>query len=199
MADVKDLLIRMSLDTADFKKNIADANKEIKTLKAEFKAAASGDDVENVGKALLDNLQQQKTAAEALVKEYGIRLSPTLIIRGGEEDTVKLAGLGPIRRYINEQKVFGLDNRLTVGLDFRYDDYNAESFSGAARSKSDFDRARGALFVHDELWLTEELSLVAGARLERIENHWSGAASVRRWRGPAIWNWSGSFPGRRSG
>ena len=38
-----------------------------------------------------------------LVKEYGIRLSPTLIIRGGEEETVKLAGLGPIRRYINEQ------------------------------------------------------------------------------------------------
>ena len=38
-----------------------------------------------------------------LVKEYGIRLSPTLIIRGGNEAPVKLAGLGPIRRYINEQ------------------------------------------------------------------------------------------------
>ena len=37
------------------------------------------------------------------VKEYGVRLSPTLIIRGGGEEAVKLAGLGPIRRYINEQ------------------------------------------------------------------------------------------------
>lgn len=82
-------------------------------------------------------------------------------------------------RYINEKSVFGLDNRLTVGFDFRYDDYNAETFSGGSHSKSDFACARGAFFVHDELWLTEELSLVAGARLERIENHWSGATSVR--------------------
>ena len=39
-----------------------------------------------------------------LVKEYGVRLSPTLIIRGGKEAPVKLAGLGPIRRYINERQ-----------------------------------------------------------------------------------------------
>ena len=38
-----------------------------------------------------------------LVRENGIRLSPTLLIRSTGKDTVKLAGLGPIRRYINER------------------------------------------------------------------------------------------------
>ena len=37
-----------------------------------------------------------------LVNEYGIRLSPTLIIRGGEGEAVKLSGLGAIRKYILE-------------------------------------------------------------------------------------------------
>lgn len=68
--DVKDLLITMSLDASNFKKSIADAKSEIKTLKSEFRAAASGDDVENVGKALLQNLQEQKAAAEGMVRDY---------------------------------------------------------------------------------------------------------------------------------
>ncbi|MBP3728987.1 MAG: ribonucleoside triphosphate reductase, partial [Lachnospiraceae bacterium] len=38
-----------------------------------------------------------------LAKEYDIRQSPTLIIRNAEGETVKLAGLGSIRSYINEQ------------------------------------------------------------------------------------------------
>ena len=70
MADVKDLLIRMSLDTATFKRNIADAKGELRTLKAEFKATEAGDEVGAAGAALLKNLQDQKTAAQALVQEY---------------------------------------------------------------------------------------------------------------------------------
>ena len=41
MANVRDLLIRMSLDTATFKRNIADAKGELRTLKSEFKAVSS--------------------------------------------------------------------------------------------------------------------------------------------------------------
>ena len=70
MADVRDLLIRMSLDTATFKRNIADAKGELRTLKAEFKATEAGDEVGAAGAALLKNLQDQKTAAQALVQEY---------------------------------------------------------------------------------------------------------------------------------
>lgn len=75
MANVRDLLIRMSLDTATFKKNIADAKGELRTLKSEFRAVSSNSNVENAGTKLLENLREQKSTAEALVKEYekGIR------------------------------------------------------------------------------------------------------------------------------
>ena len=69
MANVRDLLIRMSLDTATFKKNIADAKGELRTLKSEFKAVSSDSNVENAGGKLLENLREQKSTAEALVKE----------------------------------------------------------------------------------------------------------------------------------
>lgn len=70
MADVRDLLIRMTLDTSTFKTNIADAKRELKTLKSEYKEISSSDDIGQGGAKLLDNLKEQKTAAEALVKEY---------------------------------------------------------------------------------------------------------------------------------
>ena len=70
MADVKDLLIRMSLDSSTFKRNIQDAKSELRTLKAEYKAVASSDDIGKAGASLLKNLQEQKTAAEALVTQY---------------------------------------------------------------------------------------------------------------------------------
>lgn len=70
MANVRDLLIRMSLDTATFKRNIADAKGELRTLKSEFRAVSSDSNVENAGTKLLENLREQKSTAEALVKEY---------------------------------------------------------------------------------------------------------------------------------
>lgn len=70
MADVRDLLIRMSLDTSTFKTNIADAKRELRTLKSEYKEISSSDDIGQGGARLLDNLREQKTAAEALVQEY---------------------------------------------------------------------------------------------------------------------------------
>lgn len=70
MADVRDLLIRMSLDTSTFKSNIADAKRELRTLKSEYKEISSSDDIGQGGARLLENLREQKTAAEALVKEY---------------------------------------------------------------------------------------------------------------------------------
>ena len=70
MADVRDLLIRMSLDTSTFKTNIADAKRELRTLKSEYKEISSSDDIGQGGARLLENLRDQKTAAEALVQEY---------------------------------------------------------------------------------------------------------------------------------
>ena len=70
MADIRDLLIRMSLDTSTFKTNIADAKRELRTLKSEYKEISSSDDIGQGGARLLENLREQKTAAEALVQEY---------------------------------------------------------------------------------------------------------------------------------
>lgn len=70
MFDVRDLLIRMSLDASNYKTNIADAKRELATLKAEHKALASDGSLEQSAAQILKNLQDQKTAAEALVTEY---------------------------------------------------------------------------------------------------------------------------------
>lgn len=74
-------------------------------------------------------------------------------------------------RYLDENAVCGIENRFTAGFDFRYDDYDAP---GAPR----FDRYRHALFAYDEFSVTEKFSLVAGARLEFIENDWSRSSGL---------------------
>ena len=77
-------------------------------------------------------------------------------------------------RYVNEMDVFGFANKFTVGTDFRFDRYGEDHpLSFGSPVKRHFDRARYAAFVHDEFYVTEELSVVAGARIERIGNRWA--------------------------
>ncbi len=77
-------------------------------------------------------------------------------------------------RYINEMDLFGFGNRFTAGFDFRFDRYGEDHpFSFGSPVKRHFDRSRYAVYVHDEFSLTEELSIVVGARLEMIENRWA--------------------------
>ncbi|MBE6382178.1 MAG: TonB-dependent receptor [Lentisphaerae bacterium] len=76
-------------------------------------------------------------------------------------------------RYINEMSLFDHENKFTAGFDFRYDRYCEDHVSFGYPTKRHFDRARYALFLHDEFYLTEELSVIAGARVERIDNTWS--------------------------
>ena len=70
MPNVRDLLIRMTLNTDNFKQNIAAAKGELRSLKAEYKAISSDQSLENAGEKQVANLRDQKAAAEALVKEY---------------------------------------------------------------------------------------------------------------------------------
>ncbi len=76
-------------------------------------------------------------------------------------------------RYVNEKAIFGFDSRFTVGVDLRYDRYKVRDRSGYNNPKYHFDRMRYAAFVREEFFVTDELSLVAGARLENINNRWS--------------------------
>ena len=75
-------------------------------------------------------------------------------------------------RYVNEKDVFGLGSKFTLGYDFRYDRYNVRDRSGYNNPKYHFDRERHALFAEEELFVTDELSFVAGARGEYIDNRW---------------------------
>ena len=92
-------------------------------------------------------------------------------------------------RYVNEMDVAGFGNKFTGGFDFRFDRYCEDHpFSFGVPVKRHFNRARYAVFVHDEFWLTDELSVVAGARLERIGNRWAdygglGESNSHDWMG----------------
>ncbi len=63
--------------------------------------------------------------------------------------------------YVDETGLGDFNNRFTAGTDLKYDDLKAES-----DSKNDYARFSGALFVHDEFWLLEHLSVFGGARGE---------------------------------
>ena len=94
-------------------------------------------------------------------------------------------------RYVNELDVFGFGNKFTAGFDFRFDRYGEDHpFSFGSPVKRHFDRARYAAFVHDEFQILEELSVVAGARAERIDNRWSRYAGLRDDDGD---DWMGDF------
>lgn len=82
-------------------------------------------------------------------------------------------------RYVNENDLFGFGNKFTVGFDFRFDTYGEDHpFSFGSPVKRHFNRSRYAVFVHDEFHLTEEFSIIAGARVERIGNRWSHYRSL---------------------
>ena len=93
-------------------------------------------------------------------------------------------------RYVNEMDVFGFGNKFTVGMDFRFDRYSVDGIRWGAPIKQHFDRGRYAGFLHDEFFLTEELSIIAGARLEAINNRWSGVAGVNK---PKTTDWKGDY------
>ena len=70
MANVRDLLIRMSLDTTNYKTQIDAAKRELRLLKQEYAATASDKSLEDSAATLLANLQAQKAAIEAEIAAY---------------------------------------------------------------------------------------------------------------------------------
>ena len=72
-------------------------------------------------------------------------------------------------RYVNEKDLFGFGNKFTAGFDFRFDGYKESPKESRSRN---FDRDRYAVFAQEEFRIIDELSIIAGARLERIGNRW---------------------------
>lgn len=79
---------------------------------------------------------------------------------------------GVLPRYKLETPIAGFENRFTGGLDFYYDTTKFDSdyvylsrwYSSWSLYSWDFDRASLAAYLHDEFFLTDELSIVAGVR-----------------------------------
>ena len=93
-------------------------------------------------------------------------------------------------RYVNEMDIGEFDNRFTTGVDLRYDRDNITDNSGFNNHKYHFGRMRYAAFVHNEFHLTETLSFIAGARLERICNRWTNYLGLSD---TASNDWEGDF------
>ena len=79
-------------------------------------------------------------------------------------------------RYVNELDLLGFGSKFTLGADIRHDGYGEDPV--AARTRR-FSRERYALFAQEEFFITEELSIVAGARVERIANRWRHYSGLR--------------------
>ena len=99
-------------------------------------------------------------------------------------------------RYVNEMDIVDFGNKFTAGIDYRHDYDGVTDRSGYNPPKYHFNRDRFAGFLHDEFFITEELSVVAGARLECIDNRWVG---VQPWTGfsgmnrPKSIDWEGDY------
>lgn len=79
--------------------------------------------------------------------------------------------VGATPRYILEKKLFGFDNKLTVGFDFYQDKLDKDTFadrSQAARTyEADLKRQTMGLYARDEFSVLKDLILALGARTER--------------------------------
>ena len=96
-------------------------------------------------------------------------------------------------RYVNEKDIGGFGNKFTVGSDLRFDYYEDNPKSGTSIH---FNRSRYAGFIYDEFFITEALSIVAGARLECIDNRWVGVGPWTGWSGmnkPKTTDWKSDY------
>ncbi len=94
------------------------------------------------------------------------------------ENDYRLWGLFLSPRYISERDAFGLGSKFTVGADIRYDRDDIRDRSGFNNPKYHFSRTRAAAFVHEQLWATEQIAIVAGARAESIANRWNNYSGL---------------------
>ncbi len=80
-------------------------------------------------------------------------------------------GLNP--RYLDKNEFAGFESVFTVGFDFNSDIYCVKNRSGIGSPKNRFSREKYAAFLHEELFLLEDFSIVAGVRGEGYSSRWT--------------------------
>jgi len=120
--------------------------------------------------------------AKTILGNYG-RLDANLIY-GWREVTSNYASfssftkididtLGATPRYILDKKLFGFDNKLTIGLDFYQDKLDKDTFPDRDQSgrtfEANLERQTMGFYARDEFSIMKELILALGARTERAD------------------------------
>jgi iron complex outermembrane recepter protein len=86
---------------------------------------------------------------------------------------IDIETLGATPRYILERKVFGFDNKVTVGFDVYRDELDKDTFTDRSRTsrthEAGLTRETMGLYARDEFSILRDLILAVGARTERAE------------------------------
>ena len=93
-------------------------------------------------------------------------------------------------RYVNENDICEFGNKFTIGFDFKHDTLGKNDGMPGAKEKKHFNRSKYGTFAHDEFHVTEELFIVAGTRLECINNRWVGVANINK---PKTTDWKSDY------
>lgn len=89
---------------------------------------------------------------------------------GTYEGDTKIGTVTVLPQFVLKEKVYGLSNSLTYGLDFIQDDEdiaNTSSYSG--RDLYDLKKKNYGFYLHDEINLTDRLSVSGGYRYDKAE------------------------------
>jgi iron complex outermembrane receptor protein len=82
-------------------------------------------------------------------------------------------------QYVNENDLFDHLNKFTIAAPLRFELYRTKDNSGTLDKKPYFTRMKSAVFMQDEFFFTDALSLTLGARLENIDNRWAKTSAVK--------------------
>jgi len=81
--------------------------------------------------------------------------------------------VGATPRYILDKKLFGFDNKLTVGFDFYHDKLDKDTYADRSQASRTYDaelkRQTMGLYARDEFSILKDLILALGARTERAD------------------------------
>ena len=81
--------------------------------------------------------------------------------------------VGATPRYILDRKLFGFDNKLTVGVDFYRDQLDKDTFSSRSQAvrtyEAELKRRTAGLYARDEFSILKDVILALGARTERAD------------------------------
>ena len=81
--------------------------------------------------------------------------------------------VGATPRYILDKKLFGFDNKLTVGFDFYNDKLDKDTFANRSQASRTYEaelkRQTMGLYARDEFSILNDLILALGARTERAD------------------------------